>query len=292
MNTIDKVNDLKEWLKKESVPIRDRIPILAQACLEWPYVFGAWGEECTPSNRKRRVRDDHPTIKQKCPALNGKTCDSCNWGIGVRMFDCRGFTAWLLRAVGLDLHGEGATSQYNDNANWVVKGDICSMPEMVCCLFRKKGNSMEHTGMYIGNGLVIHCSNGVQSGNLKGWTHFAIPVGIYTKEEIGKLHPTLRKGDKGDEVVYLQNKLKGRGFDPGTVDGIFGTKTKNAVKQFQSENDLKADGVCGQMTWQALETDEEIFDVQISGVNKKLLNRILELCPNAEFATSRKERTV
>ena len=292
MNTIEKVNDIKAWLEKEDVPIRNRIPILAQACLEWPYVFGAWGEECSPANRKRRVRDDHPTIKSKCPALNGKTCSSCKWGIGVRMFDCRGFTAWILRAVGLDIHGEGATSQYNTNSNWAVKGSIGSMPEKVCCLFRKKGNSMEHTGLYIGDGVVIHCSNGVESGNLKGWTHFAIPEGIYTDEEIGKLHPTLRKGDKGDEVTILQTKLKERGFDPGTVDGIFGTKTKSAVKKFQLENDLDADGICGPMTWAALETPEEFFDVSIQNVSRKQLNRILELCPTAEFTTTGKERTV
>ena len=109
MNTIQQVNDLRDKLQHDNIPLRDRIPQLAVACLEWPYVFGSWGEECTPANRKRRVHPDHPTVKSKCPALNGKSCDVCKWGCGVRMFDCRGFTAWLLRAVGLDIHGEGAT---------------------------------------------------------------------------------------------------------------------------------------------------------------------------------------
>lgn len=37
-----------------------------------------------------------------------------------------------------------------------------------------------------------------------------------------------------------------------TVDGVFGTKTKNAVAAFQSAKGLKADGICGPKTWAAL----------------------------------------
>ena len=43
----------------------------ALLCVAWPYVFGAWGECCTPANRKRRAREDHPTIVSKCQVLNG-----------------------------------------------------------------------------------------------------------------------------------------------------------------------------------------------------------------------------
>ena len=124
MNTLEQVEALRQQMEAEQMPLPDRIRQLALACLDWPYVFGAWGEPCTPANRKRRVRADHPTIKSKCPALNGKTCADCKWGIGVRMFDCRGFTAWLLRKIGLDLTGQGATSQYKTDANWISKGAI------------------------------------------------------------------------------------------------------------------------------------------------------------------------
>jgi len=39
---------------------------LAKSYLGYPYVFGAWGEACTPANRKRRARSNHPTIISKC----------------------------------------------------------------------------------------------------------------------------------------------------------------------------------------------------------------------------------
>ena len=56
----------------------------ARACMGWPYVFGAWGEVCTPSARGRRKRSDYPTIVSKCPVLSGKAkdCTKCQWGIG------------------------------------------------------------------------------------------------------------------------------------------------------------------------------------------------------------------
>ena len=41
-------------------------------------------------------------------------------------------------------------------------------------------------------------------------------------------------------------------LDGINVDGIYGSKTKNAVAAFQSANGLKADGICGPKTWAAL----------------------------------------
>ncbi len=58
--------------------------------------------------------------------------------------------------------------------------------------------------------------------------------------------PTLRKGDKGENVRKLQRKLS------LTPDGIFGSKTEKAVKDFQVEKGLAADGIAGPATWAVL----------------------------------------
>lgn len=63
---------------------------------------------------------------------------------------------------------------------------------------------------------------------------------------------TLRKGDKGENVKTLQSKLKTLGFLQGTVDGIFGPKTEEAVKKFQKNNNLVVDGIVGAKTTAAL----------------------------------------
>lgn len=54
---------------------------------------------------------------------------------------------------------------------------------------------------------------------------------------------TLRYGEYAQAVQLLVGC---------TADGIYGNKTKAAVKQYQSENGLKADGICGSNTWKML----------------------------------------
>ncbi len=63
---------------------------------------------------------------------------------------------------------------------------------------------------------------------------------------------TYRKGDSGTTVRTIQDKLKRWGYYDGTVDGIYGSKTVEAVKRFQRKNGLTADGVCGNATLRAL----------------------------------------
>ena len=59
-------------------------------------------------------------------------------------------------------------------------------------------------------------------------------------------------GDKGDQVTLIQQKLKQYGYFSGTVDGVFGKQTYDAVVWFQRRNGLKVDGVVGESTAAAL----------------------------------------
>lgn len=63
---------------------------------------------------------------------------------------------------------------------------------------------------------------------------------------------SLRRGASGDDVVTLQKKLKNWGYYSGTVDGIFGGQTEQAVIYFQRKNGLTADGIVGEQTANAL----------------------------------------
>lgn len=56
----------------------------------------------------------------------------------------------------------------------------------------------------------------------------------------------------GVTVTQLQRALKSAGYDPGTIDGRLGKRTKEAVRSFQRAEGLKVDGVVGQKTWNAL----------------------------------------
>ena len=59
-------------------------------------------------------------------------------------------------------------------------------------------------------------------------------------------------GSSGEQVKQIQQKLKELGYDVGTPDGVFGSKTQSAVKAFQRDNGLTADGVVGTKTLTAL----------------------------------------
>lgn len=54
-----------------------------------------------------------------------------------------------------------------------------------------------------------------------------------------------KKGSTGEIVRQLQTQLTEYGYQPGTVDGIFGTKTENALKAYQEFLGVTADGVLG-----------------------------------------------
>ncbi len=59
---------------------------------------------------------------------------------------------------------------------------------------------------------------------------------------------TLRIGDRGPLVAFLQIALSRSGNDPGLADGIFGNQTALAVTKFQTQNGLAPDGVAGPRT--------------------------------------------
>ena len=81
-------------------------------------------------------------------------------------------------------------------------------------------------------------------------------VGIFFTVSVSAAsYSTVKKGSKGSDVKTLQtmlNKVDNAGL---TVDGIFGSGTEKAVKNFQKANKLTVDGIVGSKTWAALEKE-------------------------------------
>ena len=84
---------------------------------------------------------------------------------------------------------------------------------------------------------------------------YCLPNFILKSEENLKMCevklPILKKGMKNSHVKTLQTLLTLAGFSC-SVDGSFGSGTESALKSFQTEKNLKVDGVCGTDTWTAL----------------------------------------
>lgn len=66
----------------------------------------------------------------------------------------------------------------------------------------------------------------------------------------------LSMGMRGEEVKRLQEMLKAAGFDPGAIDGIFGSRTEAAVRAYQQANNLQVDGIVGPQTWASLDAQK------------------------------------
>ncbi|MFA9458808.1 peptidoglycan-binding protein [Halalkalibacter sp. AB-rgal2] len=54
---------------------------------------------------------------------------------------------------------------------------------------------------------------------------------------------------RGDDVRYVQGRIKVLGFDPGSIDGIYGNRTRSAVRMYQQSQRIQVDGIVGQQTW-------------------------------------------
>nr|WP_228728336.1 spore cortex-lytic enzyme [Brevibacillus composti] len=64
--------------------------------------------------------------------------------------------------------------------------------------------------------------------------------------------PLLKPGSQGGDVWDLQYRLQVLGMYQAPLDGIYGTKTKQAVRKFQAKYGMPADGVAGKHTWRTL----------------------------------------
>ena len=136
-------------------------------------------------------------------------------------------------------------------AGW---GSIETLPDVPGLCLHKKG----HVGYTVGGGMAFEW-RGTRWGCVKTrvidrpWTEwFALPFLDYGDARLPRPKRTLKRGSKGAEVKELQERLNQLGAALA-VDGVFGKMTEAAVRKFQKDHGLKADGVCGVRTWTEIE---------------------------------------
>ena len=61
-----------------------------------------------------------------------------------------------------------------------------------------------------------------------------------------------KRGSSGTRVTEIQTRLKNWGYYQGEIDGVYGSRTEAAVRWFQRQNGLSADGQAGVQTLAAL----------------------------------------
>ncbi len=100
---------------------------------------------------------------------------------------------------------------------------------------------------------------------------------VFALAQNNNVEATSRYGSRGEEVKQIQTKLKRWGYYNGSVDGIYGTQTVNAVKNFQRKNGLTADGIAGPATLKALGITSSSGSSQTSGTNSSDINLLSHL---------------
>jgi murein L,D-transpeptidase YcbB/YkuD len=105
------------------------------------------------------------------------------------------------------------------------------------------------------------------------------------REVSASLSLPLQLNDSGPEVTELQRKLGDAGFYKGTVDGVFGQRTQNALQNFQRAKGLVADGIAGSQTQELLQKYRSyVVVVPVQGPNT--LKKVRSYIDNAYLADS------
>jgi cell wall-associated NlpC family hydrolase len=138
------------------------------------YCYGAAGEKLTQSLLN--------SLTSKFGASNVNP-SKAKKHIGKIVYDCSGFVMMAFKQVGISIN-RSTTSAWQ-GTNWASKGSASSTPrDKMAILYRPAGSSKRHTGIYMGDGTVIH-AKGIDYGIVKEnfqpekWGDYGIPRGLY-----------------------------------------------------------------------------------------------------------------
>ena len=85
------------------------------------------------------------------------------------------------------------------------------------------------------------------------WVHFDKRFGRPACGTAG--YPLIKRGSISTYVLIAQDDLNTLGYKTGGLDGIFGGRTEEAVRNYQRSRGLVADGIVGCNTWRSLQED-------------------------------------
>lgn len=246
----------------------------------WGYIWGKSGQIWTQAQQDAATRPQ--TISY------GK-----QW-IGHHVADCSGMFVWAYKQLGGSIyHGSNTIwNKYCSKQGKLQNGQRCDgialRPGTAVFLLNDTGR--HHIGLYVGGGVCIEAKGtkwGVVTSASNHWDEWGeladVDYSMMPEEVIPMGRPTLRRGDRGDEVRELQEMLDQCNYVI-KADGIFGANTEAAVKGFQRGEGLTVDGVVGPKTWEALEDatinepeipeeDDEAPDVPVDDVEMLQVSR-------------------
>ena len=258
----------------------------------WGYIYGASGQLWTQAKQDAATREMTVKYGQR-------------W-VGHNVADCSGLFTWAFKQLGGYMyHGSNTMFKKYSIATGELKNGQRTDGEKLkpgTAVYTGTKDDHGHVGLYIGGGWVIE-AKGTQYGVVrssiaeKKWTWWGELTGVSYSGENAPVEPpvsgndkvvlpTLRRGDKGEKVAYLQKLLMDRGYalPKYGADGDFGAETEKAVKAFQRDWGLKEDGVVGEKTWSMLLTTMDKpkhYEVTITGLSEGEAEALCNKYPGA-----------
>jgi hypothetical protein len=171
---------------------------------------------------------------------------------------------WAYRELGEKIyHGSNTIFGKHTSKVGMLYGEVEILPGTA--VFQVKDGRRTHIGLYVGDGKCIEAHgtrSGVIESDLSDWDEWGTLSAVDYSDEVPEVIvidtlKTLRKGDSGLTVQWLQEMLLAAGHELGKVDGIFGSKTELAVRAFQKTAGLVVDGIAGKATLAALTATDE-----------------------------------
>jgi len=160
---------------------------------------------------------------------------------------CSVFLNWAAQQAGLQMSKDGRAR------SWADIGQPARIPEPGdIAMFSPSpgGTKITHVGIFMGYSQDhgrIYVLGGNQSNavNITGFrTNMLVGfrrLGPADGQVLSAEEKVLKRGDKGADVIALQDSLKLAGFDVGTSDGDFGRMTESAVRALQQSTDELAE---------------------------------------------------
>lgn len=218
--------------------------------------------------------------------------------LGPDSYDCSGLISKCLMEMGI-INNSFTTSMVGDlikagtlkqkwkvsNRNNVKELIAHATPGDLLHIYNtERGTSMGHIAVYAGNNTIIHAKgkkygvieeSPVPNSFLRVLAVPALYKGAKSTQDVKQetktnskvtISTNLKNGDKGNEVKQLQkllNKYNNAGLE---VDGKFGPLTEQAVKDFQTKNELKPTGKVNKKTAEKL---EELANKKLSKSSSK-----------------------
>lgn len=235
---------------------------------KWGYIWGTAGTMWTAAKQENleKTTDSDRANSRKYGS---------QW-IGHMVADCSGLFVWAFKQLGGSIY-HGSDTMYRKYCD--AKGELKSgtrtdgqglKPGTAVFVWKESKKKYTHVGLYVGGGKVIEAKGakaGVTTSKITDsqWTNWGELKGVDysgTSPEPAPdpgpepaKRPTIRKGNRNIYVKEMQQMLQKLGYSLGIcgVDGDFGTATEKAVKEFQRDNGLTQDGICGTKTWTALQ---------------------------------------